>query len=162
MVHFKLLSPKRRCQRHVPAANEAEAEELFEELLVDDELFCLLKDGRLRLRWPLLKLRPLSLFLWPPRLTKFMSVSSSSLKAGVKDDAVAVAAAAGAAVVDEAFEDEVMWLMGFENFSVGRPCRSKKSSACFATCSAVKPSTSLPIISLIRGGIDLRTCSLRI
>ena len=106
MVHFRLLSPKRRCQRHVPAAKAAEVEELLEKLPVDDELGCLLKAGRLRLRWPLLPLRPLSLFLWPPRLTKFISASSSSLKAEVKDDEGGADAAAAAVVVDEAFEEE--------------------------------------------------------
>ena len=63
--------------------------------------------------------------------------------------------------VDEVLEEEEETLLtGLTAFSVGRPWRSKKSSACLATCSAVKLSTSFPIISLIRGGIDLRTCSL--
>ena len=79
----------------------------------------------------------------------------------MNDDGVGAIAAADAVVVDEAFEEGVTWLMGAAVFSVGRPCLSKKSSACLATCSAVNPSTSFPIISLIRGGMDLRTCSLR-
>ena len=77
----------------------------------------------------------------------------------MKDDVVEAASAADAEGVDEEIEEET-WLIGVENFSVGRPWRSKKSSACLATCSAVNPSTSFPIISLMRGGIDLRTCSL--
>ena len=81
--------------------------------------------------------------------------------AGVNDDDVGAGGAADADGVDEAFEDEATWLIGVEGFSVGRPFLSKKSSACLATCSAVSPSTSFPIISLMRGGIDLSTCSLR-
>ena len=86
-------------------------------------------------------------------MTKLTSASSSLLNAEVNDNGVGAVVAADAVVVDEGFEEEVMWLMGAEIFSVGRPCLSKKSSACFATCSAVNPSTSFPMISLMRGGM---------
>ena len=79
----------------------------------------------------------------------------------MKDGAAGAIAAADAEEVDEMFEEDETWLMGAEIFSVGRPFLSKKSSACLATCSAVSPSTSLPMISLMRGGIDLRTCSFK-
>ena len=78
---------------------EDDAEELlFDEFPVDEVLCCLLKDGLLRLLWPLLLLRALSNPLPPPLLTKLTSASSSSLKAAVND--------ADAVAVDEGVEDE--------------------------------------------------------
>ena len=71
---------------------------LFEELPVDESPCCLLNAGLLRLRWPLLLLLARLKFLPPPLLTKLTSVSSSSLKAAVKD--------ADAVAVDEGVEDE--------------------------------------------------------
>ena len=107
VTHFKLLSPKRLCQRHVPAAKEEEADELLEAFPVDEAFCCLLKAGRLRLRWPLLPLRPLSLFLWPPLFTKLTSASSSSLKAEVNGDVVEAVAAEEVVDVDEELGNEV-------------------------------------------------------
>ena len=121
VTHFKLLSPKRLCQRQVPAANEEEEDELLEAFPVEDALCCLLKDGRLRLRWSLFELRPLSLFLWPPRFTKLTSASSSSLKAEVNVDGVGAVAAVEVADVGEELGNELTWLMGVVAFSVGRP-----------------------------------------
>ena len=80
--HFKLFSPNRRCQRHVPGGKE-----VFESLLplpVDEALGLRLKAGLLWLRWPLGRLRLLSLPLEFPFLTKLTSVSSS-LKAAVNE-----------------------------------------------------------------------------
>ena len=71
---------------------------MFAAFPVDGSPCCLLNAGLLRLRWPLLLLLARLKFLPPPLLTKLTSVSSSSLKAAVKDvDAVAV---------DEGVEDE--------------------------------------------------------
>ena len=120
MTHFRLLSPNLRCHLQVPAAKAADAEELFDELPVDEVLGCLLKEGRLRLRWPLKPLRPLS-FLCPPRLTKLTSASSSSLKAAVRGAGAGVAVADA---VDEELEEEAeeeTLLIGVAAFSAGRP-----------------------------------------
>ena len=93
-------------------------DELFEELPVDEGLDCLLKAGRLRLRWPRLPLRPRS-FLWAPLLTKLTSASSSSLKAAVIGDGAGVAAAE--AVDEEREEEDETLLIGGAVFSTGRP-----------------------------------------
>ena len=122
-MHLRLLSPNLLCHLHTPAAKEEEADGLLEELPVDGALGCLLKAGRLRLRWPRLPLRPLS-FLWPPRLTKLTFASSSSLKAAVRGAGAGVAAADAVDEELEGKEDETL-LIGAAVFSVGRPWRSK-------------------------------------
>ena len=63
--------------------------------------------------------------------------------------------------VDEEEEGVATWLMEAAGFSSGLPLRSKNVSAVAATSFAVMVSTSLPIISLMRGGIVFNKCSLR-
>ena len=162
MKHLVDLLPKRLCHLHVPGLWPVDDEEEDdEEAVAVDELLLLLLlyGGRLLLR----KLRLFERWRppWPlPLLTKLMPSSSSSkaaVKAGVKegDDAVDGVLEASLELLLETL------LMGWDCFSMGLPFRSKKSSAILATSSALICSTSFPIISLYLGGIDLRTCSLR-
>ena len=64
--------------------------------------------------------------------------------------------------VERRVDEAATWLMEAECFSSGRPFRSKKVSAAFATSAADICSTSLPIISRMRGGMVFSRCSLLI
>ena len=77
----------------------------------------------------------------------------------MKEEAEEGGAGEGSAKEDDGAVDTL--LTGVAAFSSGLPFLSKKESAAFATSAEDILSTSFPKISLIRGGIVLRRCSLR-
>ena len=88
MQHLRLFSPNLRCHLQVPAGNDGLELLLLLLLLelVDEAFGKRLNPGLLWLRWPRLRLRPLSFPLeFPWRI--WLTSESSSLKAEVKGDA---------------------------------------------------------------------------